>query len=178
MRHVGRHPRHAARAAWLALGPRPALDRHVLQHLVAGLVTGDDRRPHHAARDLGDGAVEAHRLLRTHRLAEARIHPRHPSRVPEEARERVHAPGQRAEPLENDAAQPHGLADVDVDVDGIEVAARASVVERAVAVALADQREGLSRRDAHAFAFAPSSSGSSTRVSASAACLRASSSRT
>ena len=167
MSHVRRHPRHPGPAGRLARRPHPALDHHVLEHLVAGLVPRDDRRLHPPARDLGHGAVEAHRVLRTHRLAEARLHRRHQAGIPEEARERVHAPGQRAQPLEDDSAQPRRLPDLDVDVDGVEVPARARVVERAVTVALADQREGLSRRDAHAFALAPSSSGSSTSVSAS-----------
>src|SRR5262249_61619188 len=114
-----------------------------------------------------------HRVLWPHRLAEACLHPGHQPRVAEEAREGVHAPGQRAQPLEDDPAQPRCLTDVHVDVDGIEVSARPRVVERAVAVALANQGEGLSRSDAHAFAFAPWSSGSSTSISASAAWRRA-----
>ena len=101
--HLGGHARHRAGSGRCGRrSMRAALEQHVLQHLVPVLVPRDDARLHRAAGDLGHRSLEADGVLGPHRLAEARLHPRHQPRVAEEAGEGIRRPGQRAEPLEDD----------------------------------------------------------------------------
>src|SRR5262249_9785135 len=125
----------------------------------------------------GHRPLEGHRVLEAHWTAEAHLDPGDQPRIAEEAGEGIGGPGQGAEAVEDDASQTDGGPHLGVDVDGIEVSGGGRVVRRAVAVALPHQPEGLADGD-HPSAPAPSSRGSSTSVSASAACRRAKSSRT